>query len=425
VSEIVSRGAIFLNTLETNLGQRSSRVRSELNSKERLLAAMSLAEPDHVPLCFKWWERPYLADKSESWDSEFERISMVLKLGIDDTLTLKVPVSLGPEVKTRVRKVHPAGERCPLLMKEYHTPEGVLKRVIRQTPDWPHGDDIPLFTDFAIPKARSVEYLVESEDDLGPLSCLLGEPSKMEYRKFLDEADEVGRFAEENGVLVEAGMSSEMGVESGVVGADALPWLCGLVNTMKAAYRRPGLIEKILDAILEWDLRYIRLAIETGVVDLIVHRGWYENADFWPPKLYERFILPYVKKLADYTHRHGAKFCYIMSMSIMPLLGFFKEAGIDVLYGVDPIQGGADLERIKEEVGDRICIWGGVNSAVTLKLMSKQQIREAVTDAMRVLSPNGGFILSAIDQIFGDTPWENIEVMIDSWKRLADYPVGC
>jgi len=350
---------------------------------------------------------------------------MVSKLGIDDTLTLKVPVSLNPEVKTRIRKVHPKGERYPLLMKEYHTPQGVLKRAIRQTPDWPHGDDIPLFTDFVIPKARSVEYLVASEDDLGPLSCLLGEPSKMEYRKFLDEADEVGRFAEENGVLVEAGMSSEMGVESGVAGADALSWLCGLVNTVKAAYLRPSFVERTLDIILEWDLRYIRLAVESGVVDLIVHRGWYENADFWPPKLYERFILPYVKKLADYTHKHGLKFCYIMSMSMMPLLGFFKEAGIDVLYGVDPVQGGADLERAKEEVGDRICIWGGVNSAVTLKLWSEQQIREAVTDAMRVLSPNGGFILSAIDQIFEDTPWENMEVMIDAWKRLAEYPVGC
>lgn len=399
-------------------------MRFGLSSKERLLAAMSLAEPDHVPLCLKWWERPFLADKSESWNSEFERISMVLKLGIDDTLTLKVPVSLSSEVKTRVRKVHPKEETYPLLMKEYHTPEGVLKRVIRQTPDWPHGNDIPLFTDFAIPKARSVEYLVKSEDDVGPLSCLLGEPSKMELDRFLDEADKIGRFAEENGVLVEAGMSSEMGVESGVVGADALPWLCGLVNTMKAAYLRPSFVERILDVILEWDLRYIRLAIESGVVDLIVHRGWYENADFWPPKLYERFILPHVKKLADYTHKHGLKFCYIMSMSMMPLLGFFKEAGVDVLYGVDPVQGAADLERIKNEVGDGICIWGGVNSAVTLKLWSRDRIREAVNDAMRVLAPGGGFILSAIDQIFEDTPWRSIEAMIDAWKRLADYPVG-
>lgn len=400
-------------------------MRVELSSRDRLLAAMSLEEPDHVPLCFKWWERQYLANESDCWRNEFERVLRVLKLGIDDTITLKVPISLDPEVKTKVSKIHPLGERYPLLIKEYHTHKGVLKRVVRQTPDWPHGDDIPLFTDFVIPKARSIKYLVETEDDLEPLSCLLAEPSEKDIKAFQEEADKIKRFADKHGVLVEAGMTSEKGVEGGVVGADALHWLCGLENTIKATYTRPEFIQRILDIILEWDLRYIRLAVETGAVDMIVHRGWYENADFWPPKLYKRFILPYVKKLADYTHKYGVKFCYIMSMGIMPLLDFFKEANIDVLYGVDPVQGGADLPRVKKEIGNRICIWGGVNSAITLKLWSKEEIRKAVTDAIKILAPGGGFILSAIDQIFPDTPWENIEVMIETWKHLANYPINC
>jgi len=399
-------------------------VRFELSSRERLLAAMSLAEPDHVPLCLKWWERPFLAEEREGWRTQFERVPRVLKLGIDDTLTLKVPISLNPKVKTRIKKVHPAGERYPLLVKEYQTPKGSLKRVVRQTSDWPYGDDMPLLTDFVIPEARSVKYLVESEDDLEALSCLLDEPSKVEIRTFLGEAEKIGRFANGNGVLVDAGMFYEEGHESGIFGADALPWLCGLVNTMKAAYLRPSFVEEILDVIQEWDLRYLRLAAESGVVDMIVHRGWYANADFWPPKIYRRFILPYVKRLADCTHRHGLKLCYIMSMSVMPLLGFFKEAGIDVLYGPDPVQGGADLAKVKREIGDCICIWGGLNSAVTLKLWSEKQITEAVVDAMKILAPGGGFVLSAIDQVFPDTPWKSIEVMIDIWKRLADYPIS-
>ncbi len=383
--------------------------------------AMSREEPDHVPLCFRWWERPFLADESDRWGSDFERVPKVLKLGIDDTITLKVPMSLSPKVKTSLTKVHPSGERYPLLIKEYRTRKGVLKRVVRQTADWPFGDDIPIFTDFIIPEARSVKYLLESEDDLEPLSCLFDEPSKSEINSFHDEAERVRRFAEQHGVLVDAGMSYMEGYESGIFGADALPWLCGLVNMMKAAYLRPNFIEGILATILEWDLRYLRLAIESEVVDLIVARGWYANADFWPPNLYHRFILPHVKKLADYTHKYGLKFCYIMSMSLMPLLRFFKEAGVDVLYGVDPVQGGADPAKVKKEIGDRICIWGGMNSAVTLKLWSEKQIREAVANTMKVLAPGGGFILSAIDQIFPDTLWKNIKVMIDAWKQCANY----
>lgn len=246
---------------------------------------MSLKEPDHVPLCFKWWERPYLVDEGDRWQSEFERVPKLLELGIDDTITLKAPVSLNPEVETKVSKVHPAGEKYPLIVKEYHTPKGVLKRIVRQTPDWPHGDDIPLFTDFVVPRARSVKFLVEKEEDLEALSCLLAEPSYREIEAFFQEADRVKSFADRHGVLVEAGMSSENGVEGGVVGADALHWLCGLENTVKAAYVNPEFIQRVLDVIFEWDIRYVRLAIESGAVDLVVHRGWYENADFWPPKL--------------------------------------------------------------------------------------------------------------------------------------------
>jgi hypothetical protein len=399
-------------------------LRVELSSRERLLTAINLDEPDHVPLCFKWWERPYLVDESDRWHSEFERALKLLKLGIDDTITLKVPISLNPDVKTKISKIHPPGEKYPIVMKEYHTPKGVLKRIVRQTPDWPHGDDIPLFTDFVIPKARSIKFLVEREEDLEPLSCLLAEPSDRELRSFLEEADKTRSFTNKHGVLVEAGMAYEEGVEGGVVGADALHWLCGLENTIKAAYTNPEFIQRILDIIFEWDIRYIRLAIESGAVDLIVHRGWYENADFWPPKLYKRFILPYVKRLADYVHKHGAKFCYIMSMGIMPLLEYFKEAGIDVLYGVDPVQGGAKLLQVKKEIGDSICIWGGVNSSVTLKLWSKEEIEKAVADAIEILAPGGGFILSAIDQIFPDTPWESIRIMLEAWRCLADYSIN-
>jgi hypothetical protein len=43
--------------------------------------------------------------------------------------------------------------------------------------------------------------------------------------------------------------------------------------------------------------------------------------------------------------------------------------------------------------------------------------------AIQTLAPGGGFILSSIDQMFEDTPWRNIEIMIDAWKSMSDYPV--
>jgi uroporphyrinogen decarboxylase len=163
-------------------------------------------------------------------------------------------------------------------------------------------------------------------------------------------------------------------------------------------------------------LQSIKLTTEIGESDIIVHRGWYEC--FWSPKLYQTFLVPRIKKEVELTHRAGAKFCYIMTSGIMPFLEFFKEMGIDILYGVDPVQGNADLQKIKESLKGRVCIWGGVNSAVTLT-GRKQGVEKAVEEAFRMLSPGGGFILGAIDQLFEDTIWDNFMTMLDAWRKLT------
>jgi uroporphyrinogen decarboxylase len=106
-----------------------------------------------------------------------------------------------------------------------------------------------------------------------------------------------------------------------------------------------------------------------------------------------------------------------MTWGIMPFLDLFKEMDIDILYGVDPVQGSADLRKVKQAIGDKICIWGGVNAAVTLT-GSKSGVENAVKNALETLAPGGGFILAAIDQLFVDTIWENFMTMIHTWRKF-------
>lgn len=113
-------------------------------------------------------------------------------------------------------------------------------------------------------------------------------------------------------------------------------------------------------------MRCIQLIQGVDGVDVFVHGAWYENAHFWPPKSYVTFLAPYLREEVQAVHRVGLKFCYLITMGLMPLLDVLKDIGIDILWGVDPVQGGANLELIKKRIGDRICVWGGVNSAVTL-----------------------------------------------------------
>ena len=101
------------------------------------------------------------------------------------------------------------------------------------------------------------------------------------------------------------------------------------------------------------------------------------------------------------------------------MLDLFKEAGIDVLIGIDPVQGThTSLVRAKDKLGDRTCIWGGVSGAVTVELGSPDEIRLAVRTAIAELGPRG-FILSPVDNITVDAPltWSNIQIFLDEWQQ--------
>ena len=58
-----------------------------------------------------------------------------------------------------------------------------------------------------------------------------------------------------------------------------------------------------------------------------------------------------------------------------------------------------------------------VNGSITLGKGSAREIRAAVRDALSVFGRAGGFILSPVDALFPDTPWQNVRIMIEAWKE--------
>jgi hypothetical protein len=391
---------------------------SDMSSKERILMTIGCREPDHVPLLNRGGiPHRYWSNRGRGgipFRDQFERVVETLKLGIDDAVELHPPFHISEDVKVRIRKKKTPTENYPLLIKEYETPKGILSKVVRQTPDWPHGDDIPLFDDYAVSSARPVKYMIEGDEDLEALSCLVRHTTEAELRAFGEGAERVRRFAEGHGVPIVC-------VEDANLGSAAM-WLCGFINTLKATFRNQGFLHRLLDIIHGWDMMKVRSLLEVGRADVIVHYGWYDSADFWTKRAYRDFLLPRLREEIELVHKYNAKFAYTMASGAMPLLGTFKEMGVDLLYGIDPVQGGYDLERAKREIGDRICLWGGVNSHVILTNGSREDVINAVKEAISIMGPNGGFILSSVGTMsYPQIPIENIETMINAWRTAADY----
>ena len=183
----------------------------------------------------------------------------------------------------------------------------------------------------------------------------------------------------------------------------------------------PGFVADLYEMVHQWNQGRMEVVISGGV-DLYIRRAWYEGCDFIPRKFFHDVVLPKLKAEVDLAHEKGAKFGYICSSGLLPMIEYQVEAGIDVLIGLDPVQGtSTDLEEIKRKTGNRMCLWGGVSGAITVEMGTEDEVRSAVRQALQALGPQG-FILSPVDNITVDAPktWSNLEVLGDEWRLHRD-----
>lgn len=310
-----------------------------------------------------------------------------------------------------------------LLAERYITPAGELTTVVRHTKDWPFGDSVPRFSNWLIP--RSQKFLIESEQDLPALRFLFTEPTAEDISDFHEQAQELKAFASDRGLLVSGGWTYVDEIEAGNgMGIDAIMWLCGMEEAVLLAIDKPEMMAELVQIVAEWNYRRMEIILDEGV-ELITKRSWYESTDMWSPTLYRKFILPDLRKEVQLAHQAETKFGYMMTSGVMPIIDDIIQAGVDALIGVDPLQGkGTDLATLKQKARGKLCLWGGVNSYLTIENGSEQDVKEAVEQAITVLGPGGGFVLSPVDSITNitDHTWNNLDTMIATWQAIRAYP---
>ena len=411
-----------------------------MNSRERLLKAIRHEKPDHVPMycsCFGVTVSPHLRWKQggrevahwytmrlehihtlpEPWsvEDDFQRVRQWLSLGLDDVLDVSPPWGVHPEVRIRDWQEPPtAAEPYWLLCREYQTPAGPLRHIVRRTdekisPGWVvQPDHVPLFEDFNVP--RGVKHAVAGPEDLPKLRYLLQEPTTNQLSDYRARMAVVRRFAQEQGVLVQ-GWSG--------FGMDAVAWLCGVERAIVAAMIEPEFFRALLDVVEDFDRRRTEMMLDLGGVDMVVARGWYSGTDFWSPALFRKFLTPNLKTSAGLAHQAGALFAYVMTTGALAMSEQLLAADIDLLYFVDPLQEKTDLALVKDKFSGRLSVAGGISSAVTLCTGSREDICQAVHTAVRKLGPTS-FILAPVDALFPDTPWPSVEAMIEAWKDVCE-----
>lgn len=390
-----------------------------ISSRERMISALKCQNTDHVPFSpfivqGAWMEKPLF------WRNQFDRAEQMLDLGLDPIIDIWLP---WPQIHkdVEIREWRDTSGKEPIITKEYHTPAGVLRSVVRETEDWCsawHTPWIPttmggeLRDDFCMHMwddwnvSRRLEPWVKSPEDLEKLKYCMGLPTghdldvwKMDTERALEKAKKYDLISIARRTIV----------------GDAFQWFCDIPQFLMWIADEPQFIRDFFQIFQDWSIEVTKLALEAGV-DAVQRRGWYEVPCYWGPKHFKDMFVPMIEEETKLVHDAGKIHIYLLPEGQGIYADILKDMSLDCHMGIDPrMLHGGDMWSLYEKLGEKQSFWGGVNAEVTIESHNPDRIAGEVRDSIEALNQNGGFILGAF--LFQQIHTQDVMHMIDAWKK--------
>ena len=184
-------------------------------------------------------------------------------------------------------------------------------------------------------------------------------------------------------------------------------WLVDLALDMKLTIY---FLELLTDRFLKMSQHLIEAA--DGNIDVV---AWGDDVaiatgPMMSRRMFDQIILPYEKRvfkaLRSWT---DAKILFHTDGSMVWHLDDLIEMGVDA---VNPVDVGAkdmeDTASLKARFGDRISIWGGIDTSRVLPFGKPEDVHAEVRRRVGDLHHNGGYILASVHNILAEVPPENI-----------------
>ncbi|HUT24103.1 MAG TPA: uroporphyrinogen decarboxylase family protein [Sumerlaeia bacterium] len=138
------------------------------------------------------------------------------------------------------------------------------------------------------------------------------------------------------------------------------------------------------------------------------------------PEIYRDMVYPWHKAHVEEAHRHGLKVLKHCCGYTWPIIDELAK----VYDAYEAIQGSAsmDIRKLKERVGDRLCLWGGIWHE-NIILGSVEDIRSDARYAFTHAAPGGGYIMGSSHSLAVGAKRENILEMKRCRDEWGNYPI--
>ncbi|MDI7276239.1 MAG: uroporphyrinogen decarboxylase family protein, partial [Anaerolineae bacterium] len=206
---------------------------------------------------------------------------------------------------------------------------------------------------------------------------------------------------------------------------DMLQYYRGIANLTQDIFEQPEKVKAMCDWLVEYETT---LAMRDA---MIMGAGEVPGAEViffvnggppgMSPRIFNEFYWPTAKKMIDIFVRRGFKVHCHWDNDLTPHLDTIKHMADGLPRGrllLDLEK--TDMKRAKEVLGDRICIFGNVPSAM-LVYGTPEEVDAYCKRLIEDCAPGGGFVLSTECETPWDSRPENVRAIIQAAEKYGWY----
>jgi uroporphyrinogen-III decarboxylase len=220
--------------------------------------------------------------------------------------------------------------------------------------------------------------------------------------------------------------------EFAILGGDWSPFwhdaidLLGMEELCLKMYSEPQLIDAVMKHLIDYYAEVSRRIFDVAgnAIDIFFMGNDLGSmtGPLLGPELFNRFVLPHLKRLIDLGHAYNLKVQLHCCGGFAELIPLLIEAGLDGLHAVQPCWRGMDLATLKSDFGDKTVFNGAIDSHHVLIEGNPQTVRLKTREVLEIMKPGGGYIAGAShDTILEETPLENVLAMFDAIREFGSY----
>lgn len=220
--------------------------------------------------------------------------------------------------------------------------------------------------------------------------------------------------------------------EYAILGGDWSPFwhdaidLLGMENLYMKMYDEPEFVDALMTHMVDFYAASSRKIFDEAgdLIDIffIGNDLGSQTGPLLGPELFERFVLPHIKRLVDLGHDYGLKVQMHCCGGFEPLIPGLINVKLDALHAVQTTCRGMALGTLKEKYGARIVFNGAIDSHHVLIDGTPELVRDSTREVLSVMKPGGGYIAGAShDWVLPETPVANVVAMADAVQEFGVY----